>query len=520
MPPKSQRSRACAQCRSRRVKCDETPDTCNQCRRLGLTCSGPLQGTIVIDMTERVAKPRARKKKETARATMAIRGKEDAEPSVAPRPILPRGEASTGSSQPLSSSSSSSSSSNSIPRAAPRDAERVEQAVVAIRYQYRPPMLNQPSRVLPEALDTAFLSHYIEMNKGGSQYAPEIQWLSHIPQIHTNARKSAVRLSLRAVSMAYFGKHYHDPSILVDSWRWYTVALSAQRTSIARLKRDTIPDEEEVLVPLIMSLYELYVGATASGTMAHIAAAAGIMTMRGPSNCGSGIIWPLFKGLRTSEAHKCVVYNQVSVYSAPDWMTLPFIGKPRDAHQSLADIELQIPPCMAILEISGSMRALFATPIPSHVDVRPGKRLACKLMRELDEWAIEYPHLASLSRNIHGAPTLMERALIASNYVADRLVVSMLIYKMQTEATAPPEPYEKPPAHYFEEAKKAATSVLEAALEIERAQTPGFDLLRSIAPVLAVAFSAPTSEIKQDAVDMMKRWAGKFGGLDSIVTSL
>lgn len=50
-----------------------------------------------------------------------------------------------------------------------------------------------------------------------------------------------------------------------------------------------------------MSLYELYVGATASGAMAHIAAAAQIMNMRGPSNCGSGVIWPLFKGVRSSD---------------------------------------------------------------------------------------------------------------------------------------------------------------------------------------------------------------------------
>ncbi|CAN9115445.1 unnamed protein product [Alternaria alternata] len=294
----------------------------------------------------------------------------------------------------------------------------------------------------------------------------------------------------------------------------------------ARLKKDAIPDEEEVLVPLIMSLYELYVGATASGAMAHIAAAAQIMNMRGPSNCGSGVIWPLFKGVRSSDvsleesAHKCVVFNRTSVYSSPDWMTLPFIDKPRDAHQSLADIELQIPPCMAILEISGSMRVLFSTPIPSHVDVRPSKHMACRLLRDLDEWAIAYPHLASISGSPRGTPTPMEKALIASNYIADRLVVNMLMYKMHTEATAPLEPYENTTAHYYDEATKAATSILEAAMEIERAQTPGFDMLRSIAPVMAVAFSAPTLELRKDAVEMMTRWAGKIGGLGSVISAI
>jgi hypothetical protein len=247
-------------------------------------------------MTERVAKPRGRKKKEATRATIAVRRKEPDKPSTTLPPIRAQSEIPSNST-PIDQSHSS----NLLLPSASRDDERVEQAVVAIRYQYRPPLLNQPSRILPEALDTAFLAHYVELNKGGSQYAPEIQWLGHIPQIHSNARKPAVRLSLRAVSMAFFGKHHHDPSILIDSWRWYTVALSAQRTSIAKLKNDAIPDEEEVLVPLILALYELYIGATATGAMSHMAAAAEIMNMRGPSNCGSGAIWPLFKGIRSSD---------------------------------------------------------------------------------------------------------------------------------------------------------------------------------------------------------------------------
>ncbi|KAI4606985.1 hypothetical protein J4E83_009740 [Alternaria metachromatica] len=429
-------------------------------------------------MTERVAKPRGRKKKETTRAALAVRGKDptdDSQPSAIPRTILAQ-EETASTSTPIDQPSSS--SYPSLPSES-RDNEKIEQAIVAIRYQYRPPMLNQPSRILPEALDTAFLSHYIELNKGGT-----------------------------------------------------------------RLKNDAIPDEEEVLVPLIMSLYELYVGATATGAMSHIAAAAEIMNMRGPSNCGSGAIWPLFKGIRSSDAHKSVVFNRKSVYASPDWMTLPFIGKPRDAHQTLADIELIVPHCFAMLEIPGSMRVLFSTPIPSHVDVRPCKELACKLIRQLDDWAAVYPHLTNLSRSPRGTP--VERgtstlpkpntrpgspksttsspntfiALIASNYMADRLVLSMLMYKTHTESTAPIAPYEMPTPYYFDVATKATTDIIDAAAEIEQAQTPGFDLLRSIAPVMAVAFAAPTMELRKDAVDTMTRWARRIGGLGSIIGAI
>jgi hypothetical protein len=286
------------------AKCDETPQICNQCRRLGLTCSGPVVGSIVIDMTERaqVVKPRARKKKEATRTAVAIREKNENQlAGLDPDRAIPEPtNKTTAMDMPLA---------NPMFPTDRRHTEEVERAITAIRYQYKPPQFNQPSRVLPEALDTAFISHYVELNKGTKTYAPEIQWLAHLPRIHSNATKPAVRLSLRAVSMAFYGKLHNDSSILVDSWRWYTLSLSAQRTSIARLKKDSIPEEEEVLVPLILALYEIYVGATSSGSMAHLVAAGDIMNMRGPSNCRSGAIWPLFKGIRSSDV--CCLQSNV-----------------------------------------------------------------------------------------------------------------------------------------------------------------------------------------------------------------
>jgi hypothetical protein len=313
MPPKSQRSRACAQCRERRVKvwhalfpcyhihsdispqCDETPDHCNQCHRLGLACSGPTVGSIVIDMTERVAQPRARKKKESTRKEMSIREKTDQDSDVPKKVRLPRIQLERKSSvldMPIP---------NPMFPTERRYTANVELAMTAVRYQYRPPILYQPTKVNPMALDTAFLSHYVQFNAGSRTYSPEIQWLNHLPRIHSESTKPAVNISLRALSMAFFAKMHHDQSILVDSWRWYSASLSVQRTSLSKLKNDEIPEEGEVLVPLILSLYELYCGSTASGSMIHLNAAARILNLRGPSNCKTGAIWPLFKGIRNAE---------------------------------------------------------------------------------------------------------------------------------------------------------------------------------------------------------------------------
>lgn len=67
------------------------------------------------------------------------------------------------------------------------------------------------------------------------------------------------------------------------------------------------------MVPLILALYEVYVGTTASGAMTHLTAAGNIMNMRGPNNVKSGAIWPLFKGIRNAEV---IMLNQDHILSS------------------------------------------------------------------------------------------------------------------------------------------------------------------------------------------------------------
>lgn len=245
-------------------------------------------------MTHKVAKPRARKKKEAARAAIAIREKstEDSSGSrsssnaisTAPQEVTIPGPAVRHPSIPTEERST--------------DDER---ALTFIRYLYKPPTFYQPSNATPEALDAAFLAHYVQLNAASRNYSPEIQWINHLPRLLAGATKPAVRLSLRAISMASYAKAHQDPGILLDSWRWYNVSLNAQRYSLSKLKCEDMPEEGEVLVPLILGLYELYFSTTAAGAMMHLGAAAKIMKLRGPNNIRTGAIWPLFKSVRNSD---------------------------------------------------------------------------------------------------------------------------------------------------------------------------------------------------------------------------
>lgn len=251
-------------------------------------------------MTDRVTKSRARKKKAVTKPNIVVPIHEDA--ALTQTPSTRKDSALTTKSEPSDSGtllqnvplSASSSDGDNLPPEA-------EQAIATIRYQYRAPQLYQPSKIQGDALDMAFLLHFVEMNQYTRNYTPEMPWLNHLPLIHSRAAKPAVKLSIRAASMAFFAKLHHDPTILVDSYRWYTVSLNAQRMSLFRLGQNRIPDDEEILVPIILGLYEVYAGTTSDSVLHHVAAACEIIKMRGPENCKSGLVWPLFKAMRVSD---------------------------------------------------------------------------------------------------------------------------------------------------------------------------------------------------------------------------
>jgi hypothetical protein len=233
------------------------------------------------------------------------------------------------------------------------------------------------------------------------------------------------------------------------------------------------------------------------------------------------------------------VFGKPSIYSSPDWMTVPFIGMPRDAHQRLADIVLMIPVCIQRLQIEGSLRAFFETPVPPHVDVEPCRELTSKLMNDLEDWAARYPNLTNISKDPHdilnaanrsgkgldianedpSAPPLPDTfiALIASNYVSTKLLLNMIMYKLDTQASTPPRSPASATADYFDEATRCAKAILRGAANVERSQTSGFDLLRSIAPLVTVVCAGPGEEQFRESREMLHRWGSRIGGLGSIM---
>lgn len=243
-----------------------------------------------------------------------------------------------------------------------------------------------------------------------------------------------------------------------------------------------------------------------------------------------------------------MVFNQTSPFASPDWMTTPFKGHIKNAHQHLADILLVIPECMALCKVGPcSLRHFFSRTIPSSVNLKPIAERIRKLLQDLDDWAVRFPHLtvavpgeqvvaedmeslatSGVRAKSPGDPTLVLPdsfvALTAATYEALRLILSLLLDKVapkpekspisspQTGASASPE--EMIPT-LIDTAMMSSKHILDISAYIESTHPVGFDFMRSVFPLVVVCMLGPRTEEKKLGQHMMERW-GKRRGMSGL----
>lgn len=232
-----------------------------------------------------------------------------------------------------------------------------------------------------------------------------------------------------------------------------------------------------------------------------------------------------------------MIFNEPSMFSYSEWMTVPFIIQPRNAHQDLADILLVIPGCIGLTGMTGSMSRFFSTPIPSRVDLQPVKERTAQLLQDLAEWASANPQLTSVfagsktARETSGAvltnyelttPTVVLAdtfvALTAATYEAVRLILTLLQHKISARAaeapplhTHPTTPPYSPLSSLIASATNYARSILETVTFLESTHPVGFDFMRSVFPLVVVAILGPEAEEQNSALKTLERWGESRG---------
>jgi hypothetical protein len=257
-----------------RLQCDENRPECTQCVSRGLKCPGPTVGTVFVTVKPNAKRP--------------VVAKEDRNSSLQNLPV-----SSTDAKHGHTAGTSGIVNTHST------DGNQLPSGLHA---QFLLPAVYQPSRMAP--FQELFLSHFISSFNNQSLHRTAMKsWYEELPEILSKSRYQAGIASIRAATMVHYGVVTVNVSIQTAAYRWYAKALQGQRTFLQKgrlvLSR-TMPTAEEILSPVVLTLFELVSSTTPTGWIEHILGSATMLQLRKPENCQTGLAHLLFRSLRVS----------------------------------------------------------------------------------------------------------------------------------------------------------------------------------------------------------------------------
>ncbi|KAJ5673599.1 C6 zinc finger domain protein [Penicillium longicatenatum] len=297
------RSKACNTCLQRKIKCDQGPVPCKQCRSSNRLCTGYQRRRGYV-FSEKVVLPNTAASHEESSITHQGRWRR-AEPRQ------------TGKAAPVTWTIS-------LPQHIPSPTLSYMQA---------------PSNVV---LREQF--HYIFMNR----HMPAESWDSRPRYSVSNwllllqgrtIQSPALEMSATAFFAARVGHIYGDRELVNRSRSLYIGSLAqvqqALRNPSSRLSDETLA------ACMALSFYEISEGPPGSGNAygTHSKGAVSLLKMRGPEACGeSPLGHALFLALRIQTVLKCLDSRRPSFLSEPEWMEKPWRMIPKSHADRLWDL--------------------------------------------------------------------------------------------------------------------------------------------------------------------------------------
>ena len=147
-------------------------------------------------------------------------------------------------------------------------------------------------------------------------------WVYQLPSLMSTHPASALVYSVRAASMAHFGKRTGNVSMQVEACRWYdrgleSQRLESQRTELQLRNGDSVHqrlDAATISAPLMFSLFESMMTTSFAAWSEHLKAAGKMLEMRGPEGCQTGLIHHLFRTVRVGAVS---LTCQIKLFSGP-----------------------------------------------------------------------------------------------------------------------------------------------------------------------------------------------------------
>lgn len=128
-------------------------------------------------------------------------------------------------------------------------------------------------------------------------------WVFHIPAISCSSPSRAVKYSIRATTMAFYGVKTGNLALQAEASDWYGRGMAEQRTELEHLS--THPDDQHfrftgLLAPVMFSMFESIMVTNAAGSAQHLHAASRMLEILGPEACQDGVANSLFRSIRVA----------------------------------------------------------------------------------------------------------------------------------------------------------------------------------------------------------------------------
>ncbi|KAF2166658.1 hypothetical protein M409DRAFT_66634 [Zasmidium cellare ATCC 36951] len=334
------KSTGCAQCRKRKIRCDETRPGCQRCKTHGVACPGyrlPAPGQLAFqDQTEW-----------TVRNALRVYRKK--QPVVVTVSAADGSSSSDGASSPGSESGSlglvSTKSNSSSPDVFHKVRNETMMDFANAMYLYASPQY-LPSPVMEKQLIyNTFIDVYVPKRVG--EHDAHFSFLQHL--ITTSDLRPEVMHSLDAMSMVQVGSLYKDKDLLRQAVTHYHKALSGLLKTLSGMSAEAVNDDCVLATVNLLANCEFFdeIAQVGDGWTKHIQGSQQLLAARGPKSMTSRMSLLIFSNMRHGALSHSLLMRKACFLGTPEWRSVAWRAPYIDASTFLYDIALQVP---ALLE--------------------------------------------------------------------------------------------------------------------------------------------------------------------------
>ncbi|KAK9455934.1 hypothetical protein V1511DRAFT_324206 [Dipodascopsis uninucleata] len=340
-------SKACAECKRRKVKCDEALPECWRCTRIGLRCSGPIVGPLF----------RRQKIGDAGVVVIDQQPKNSLSPVAAARTVhgrLDTRESNTSSTDETAVQASRSGSWSGTRSNADELAQVAPMGPIAVYPTDEKHLMNFCA--------TYFVGTYTDINSFNKIRAADnvsFVWADKVSAYVEGDSSFVTTLAGRALSMLYSSQCLKSEKMKYDGVKWYLEALRKQRSAMELisayqksgqwefLKHPVVRDS--LVAASMLTAIEILIPSSKFAWVNLMYGSLDLFRMLGPQMCELESAFELFEGLRLTSAIACMVFHKTSFLSSPEWMFVPYNTRFKSRFQCLLDIVLQLSSLLALL---------------------------------------------------------------------------------------------------------------------------------------------------------------------------